>query len=139
MKRADGALRVSRRALLAGGAMTVATASVMGGMAPLPRGREAQAIASATVVLHDPRVPLPAHVGDRLAQGGAQHLPLQSDPVRQWRDDAGRLLARRETRLLGVTLWPTFLLVRGLAEESGRRVRYQRLDATTGAVVWLVA
>lgn len=75
----------------------------------------------------------------RLGGDSALLIPLQTDPVRQWRDPQGQLLAACDTRLFGVTTWPEFLMVRGLAEESGRRVRYQRADVASGAVCWLIA
>jgi len=75
----------------------------------------------------------------RFAGDNALVIQLEADPVRQWRAEQARLLAARSTRLLGVSSWPQFLLVRGLAEESGRRVRYQRTDATNGSITWLIA
>ena len=56
-----------------------------------------------------------------------------------WRGDLGPILDRRETRMLGVTRWTEFLLIQGLAAESRRRVRYQRFDAATDTMVWLIA
>lgn len=93
----------------------------------------------ATVVLQDRRLPVPADIAARLAGNGAKLLELEADPVRMWRGELAALLGSRETRLLGVTQWPQFLLVSGLAAESGRRVRYQRFDAAAGAFVWLIA
>jgi hypothetical protein len=59
--------------------------------------------------------------------------------VRQWRGHQAWLLAHRETRLFGVTRWPDFLIVRGLAAESRRRVRHESLDPATGVMTWLIA
>jgi hypothetical protein len=131
-------LRANRRQVLAG-----AGAALAGG-AFNPGGNEADRdngadLAAATVILQDPRHALPEMVRRRLADNGARLLQLESDPVRQWRGGAAALLTGRATRLLGVTRWPEFLLVRGLAEESGRRVRYQRFDPATGTIVWLMA
>jgi hypothetical protein len=75
----------------------------------------------------------------QLGANGARVIALAADPVRMWRGEQAGLLGSRATRLLGVTTWPTFLMVRGLAEESGRRVREQRLDTVSGAMVWLIA
>jgi hypothetical protein len=66
-------------------------------------------------------------------------IALDADPVRMWRGSQAPLLADRNTRLAGATTWPQFLMVRGLAEESGRRVRAQRFDRTRSIVTWLIA
>lgn len=92
-----------------------------------------------TVILQDGRHVLPDVLQRQFAGRGAQVIALAEDPVRQWRGESAALLAARSTRLIGLTRWPEFLLVRGLAEESGRRVRYQRLDAASGAILWLIA
>jgi len=93
----------------------------------------------ATVILQDSRHRLPHDLTQRLGGVDARVIRLEADPVRQWRGPQAQLLAARDTRLLGATSWPQFLLVRGLAEESGRRVRYQRMDDSTGAITWLIA
>jgi hypothetical protein len=59
--------------------------------------------------------------------------------VRQWRGDQAWLLAHRDTRLIGVTRWPDFLIVRGLAAESRRLVRHESLDPASGVMTWLIA
>lgn len=129
----------SRRAVLAGGAGCAAAAVALGRDAPVPAGVAAADPRRPTVVLQDRRLPIPADIAARLAGNGAQLLPLEEDPVRMWRGELKSLLDSRGTRLLGVTQWPQFLLVAGLAAESGRRVRYQRHDAGAGAFVWLIA
>jgi hypothetical protein len=116
---------------LVGGALPRTSARVASGAAP--------ASASALIVLQDPQLPLPQDVQRQLDAGGARVIDLEADPVRMWRGGQAQLLAAASTRLLGVTTWPKFLLVRGLAEESGRRVRQQRLDAASGAIIWLIA
>lgn len=131
-------LTASRRAMLAGAGCAVAGAALARDTAVQGAAEEAGA-PRATVVLQDRRVPLPAEIAARLAGNGAQLLELEPDPVRMWRGQWAPLLTRRDTRLLGVTQWPQFLLVSGLAAESGRRVRYQRFDAASGAFVWLIA
>ncbi len=97
------------------------------------------AASKATVVLHDPRLALDAEVVARLEAAGARFIALEGDPVRQWRGAQRELLAHRDTRLFGVTRWPDFLLVRGLAAESRRRVRHESLDPATGVMTWLIA
>jgi hypothetical protein len=135
-----GLLRTSRRQVMTGGALAAAAVAASGAGAGTPKVLSwVAAVESASVVLHDPLVPMPHDVRQRLGASGASLVALEADPVRQWRGDQALLLGARATRLLGVTRWPAFLLVRGLAEESGRRVRYQRVDATTGAITWLIA
>jgi hypothetical protein len=136
-------LQTSRRAVLAGTGLTLAgtALSAAGGEGGIAAGDMAAATAGAqvTVILQDRRFELPGEVRARLAGNGARVVPLEEDPVRMWRGELAALLSARETRLLGATRWPEFLMVSGLAAESGRRVRYQRLDAASGAIVWLIA
>lgn len=127
----------TRRAVLAG-AGCAATGAALGSDQSVPVSA-APGLQRPTVVLQDRRLPVPADIAARLAGNGAQLLELEVDPVRMWRGAMAPLLAARGTRLLGVTQWPQFLLVSGLAAESGRRVRYQRHDAASGAFVWLIA
>ncbi|MEO6186521.1 MAG: hypothetical protein ABIP38_05490 [Steroidobacteraceae bacterium] len=129
--------QANRRQLLVGGACTVATALAAG--AALAGEEGAALTASASLVLHDPGLPLEAGLQQRLRANGARLMPLTGDPVRLWRDQLSALLAPRDARLLGVTRWPDFLMIRGLAAESRRHVRYQRMDARTGVIVWLIA
>ena len=95
--------------------------------------------AGTTVVLQDRRLPLPDELQGRLSGNGARLLPLDEDPVRMWRGEHAALLDHAGTRLLGVTPWIQFVMIQGLAAESRRRVRYQRFDAGSNAMVWLIA
>jgi hypothetical protein len=131
-------LRASRRDVLTGAGLALA-ASAMPATSPASALAGVAAEAGALVVLQDPQLPLPADVQQQLSANGASALQLAADPVRMWRGEHAPLLAARATRLLGVTSWPNFLMVRGLAEESGRRVRYQRFDVANNAMVWLIA
>jgi hypothetical protein len=97
------------------------------------------AASKATVVLHDPRITIDAKVVARLEASGARFIPLAGDPVRQWRGAERDLLSDRNTRLFGVSRWPDFLMIRGLAAESRRRVRHETLDPATGVMTWLIA
>lgn len=54
-----------------------------------------------------------------LAQAGLQALALTDDPVRLWRDC---LAAYSGRPLLGLTHWPDYLVLSGLAAEQRRRV-----------------
>lgn len=130
---------ITRRALMAGAGVALA-GSV------LPRAREgawtgihSTASAGATVIVQGAGHALPARFAQQSAGDHAVVVQLEADPVRQWRGVQGGLLGARSTRLIGATSWPEFLLVRGLAEESGRRVRQQRSGATQGMIIWLVA
>lgn len=132
------ALHASRRRFL--------QASVaLGGAGALAATGNAQASASllaaskASVVLHDPRLALDAQIVASLKSSGAVFMALTDDPVRQWRGDQAWLLAHRDTRLFGVTRWPDFLIVRGLAAESRRLVRHESLDPASGVMTWLIA
>jgi len=131
-------LLTSRREVLAGAGL-----ALLGGALPGAAATNAAGTAAAgerpLIVLQDPRLPLPAQVQRQLDAGGARRIDLEADPVRMWRGAQASLLAAASTRLLGVTTWPNFLLVRGLAEESGRRVRQQRFDVASGTITWLIA
>src|SRR5690606_11336357 len=91
-----------------------------------------------TVVLQDRRLPLPEEVRARLGEG-VQLLTLEQDPVRMWRGEHAAVLQDSDTRLLGVTPWIEFVMIRGLAAESRKQVRYQRFDADSNAMVWLIS
>ncbi len=135
-------IALNRRELLAlsGGAMMLAAA------APAAASTTPSAAADAlpeadgtTVVLQDRRLQLPAEVRARLDANGSRLLTLDADPVRMWRGEQAALLQDPATRLLGVTPWIEFVMIRGLAAETRRRVRYQRFDADSNAMVWLIA
>ncbi|HMA12925.1 MAG TPA: hypothetical protein VKO83_13625 [Steroidobacteraceae bacterium] len=116
-----------------------------GAGALLAAGHAAQASAAllaasgASVVLHDPRLPIDGKVAASLEAAGARFIALAGDPVRLWRGAQRELLAHRATRLFGVTHWPDFLIVRGLAAETRRHVRHESLDPATGVMTWLIA
>jgi hypothetical protein len=131
---------ITRRTMLQsavslGAAMPLATQAAV---AALPDS-SASAAASATVILHDPRVSLDAGTMAQLQRNGAQHVALTDDPVRLWRGELKALLAHPDTRLVGVTLWADFLIVRGLAAESRRHVQFERLDPATGTITFFIA
>lgn len=125
----------NRRQVIAGAGGLLA-----GGLfAGLAHGAPQEQQGGATVILQARQFVIPDDLRARFAASGAQVLLLDDDPVRMWRGQWAPLLARRDTRLLGATRWPELLMVQGLAAESRRHVRYQRLDAATGAMVWLIA
>ena len=134
----------SRRSFLKGSAALTGAGALAGAAAAAPINAAAtsnalQAASKATVVLHDPRLAIDPQMVARLSASDAQFIALHADPVRQWRGTQAKLLADRNTRLFGVTRWPDFLIVRGLAAESRRRVRHESLDPATGVMTWLIS
>jgi hypothetical protein len=126
--------------MLSGGAAVGAVASAASATPAAADVSELLAVgAGRTVVLQDRRLPLPDELQERLSGNGARLLPLDEDPVRMWRGEHAALLDHADTRLLGVTPWIEFVMIQGLAAESRRRVRYQRFDAGSNAMVWLIA
>lgn len=130
--------QVNRRQLLTGAGSIAGSASAWCALAA-DTAALAERVDGRTVVLQDGRLQLPVDIQQRLAANGSRIMPLEGDLVRLWRGEHAALLDNRTTSLLGATHWPAFLLVRGLAAESGRRVRYQRFDAGSGATIWLIA
>lgn len=131
-------VKASRRQFLAGAGVVGAAGAATAAPAATLLGSEAAA-ASATVVLHDPRIPLPADVAARLKANGAQLIPLGDDPVRLWRTEVGALLAKPDTRLFGVTRWADYLIVKGLAAETRRHTRHEQHHVESGHFTWLIA
>ena len=133
------ALSASRRQFLQG-SVTLSGAGALAATGNVAQASAALLAASkASVVLHDPRLAMDAKIVASLEASGARFIALHGDPVRQWRGAQSGLLAHRDTRLFGVTRWPDFLIVRGLAAESRRRVRHEALDPATGVMTWLIA
>jgi hypothetical protein len=131
-------LPATRRQFLLAGAATAGA----GAMLPLPAAQAATLLDSAnaaTCVLHDPRIQLDAALVQRLQSRGARIIALEEDPVRQWRRAAGTPLVQRGTRLLGITRWSDLLLVRGLAAESRRHLRFESQPGDDGVLTWLIA
>jgi len=128
---------MKRRAFLTGGA--VLTASGMGVAGSVIQGAIPGAGDRALVVLQDTRIQLDPVIEKRLFVSGVKVIPLTEDPVRLWRSDAGELLRKPETRLLGVTGWADYLMVRGLAAESRRHVRHEHHEPESGTFTWLIA
>ena len=137
-------IALNRRELLAlsGGAVAAVTggSTAMSQPAGTDQGKALLAFEDGpAVVLQDRRLQLPEDIRARLDATGTRLLTLEQDPVRMWRGEHGALLQSADTRLLGVTPWIEFVMIRGLAAESRRRVRYQRFDADSNAMVWLIA
>ncbi|MEY4760409.1 MAG: hypothetical protein RLZZ200_265 [Pseudomonadota bacterium] len=131
----------NRRQFLAGLGGAAGAAGVTGSaLAASATGLDAvAAVEGATIVLVDPRLPMPAAVAERLRQNGARVIELDDDPVRMWRSDIGQVLAHPETRLFGYTRWADYLIVRGLAAESRRHVRHEQFHESQGHFTWLIA
>jgi hypothetical protein len=132
-------LAANRRQFLQGSV----TLTGAGALAAVGNAAQASALlvaaSKASVVMHDPRLAIDAKVVARLEASGARFISLNGDPVRLWRGAQSALLAHRDTRLFGVTRWPDFLIVRGLAAETRRHVRHEALDPATGVMTWLIA
>jgi len=134
----------TRRQFVAGAALTgtvtlAASAQASAEAAPPSLSSLEGAALRANVVLHDPRIQIDPAVRARLEASGARFIELAQDPVRQWRGELAGVLADPGTRLFGVSNWPDFLMVRGLAAESRRHVRHESLDPATGVFTWLIA
>ncbi len=97
------------------------------------------AAAKGSVVLHDPRILLTQEIRQDLEARGTRTLVIEGDPVRLWRSEAGVPLRDPSTTLLGVTDWADLLIFRGLAAETRRHLRQDRLDTASGAFLWLIA
>lgn len=135
-------IALNRRELLAlsGGAVMAAGAAAAAPAPVIEADADALPVAGGrTVVLQDRRLALPDDLRARLGQSGVTLVQLEQDPVRMWRGEHAALLQDTGTRLMGVTPWIEFVMIRGLAAESQRRVRYQRFDADSNAMVWLIA
>ena len=130
--------RSSRRQFLAGSAVTVGALGAQRVSAGSARVATLAAASGATVVLHDVKLAMDPGVAARLAANGARVIALTDDPVRMWRGELGAVLRDPSTRLLGVTHWADFLIVRGLAAESRRHVRFEKLEPAAGTFTWLI-
>ncbi|MEO8313686.1 MAG: hypothetical protein ABI645_02730 [Pseudomonadota bacterium] len=134
----DSQHNLDRRRFIAGGVAGVAAVPGADGKA----GSQLELWATApkaSVILHDPRIKLPEDMQQRLGANGARTMMLEGDPMRLWRSDAGALLRDPSTTLMGVTGWADLLIFRGMAAETRRHLRYEKLDPATGTFIWLVA
>lgn len=131
--------RLTRRELLAGAGVVLAGSALRSGNHAARGTAALSSSTGATFIIEGvpPAVARKALSG--LTQVSAPVIRLEADPVRQWRSPQGAQLAARGARLLGATTWPQFLIVRGLAEESGRRVRFQHTDGPSGTITWLIS
>jgi hypothetical protein len=122
----DTQFAVERRTVMkAGGAIAAATL--------LPAG--VQAAGNAATILFDPALPRAATLAS--AETGRQ-VALEGDRVRFWRARMRGVTGP----IAGFTSWSDYLLLRGLAEEQGLRLR-REVDfspSVTGTLIgWLVA
>ncbi|MFM1887489.1 MAG: hypothetical protein RL026_2646 [Pseudomonadota bacterium] len=136
----DRHLATSRRGFLKGagglGGLAAALPAIASPLGPAARDWSA----TATVVLHDPRIALDPEVTARFAARGVRVIPLVGDPVRLWRSaELGALLADPSTRLLGLTRWSDYVILRGLAAGSRRYPQHEVLDAEQGHFTWAIA
>jgi hypothetical protein len=116
------------------------------GFAAAMTGAQAQAALALTtsgtarisVVLYETRVAISPDDLRGFDAKGTRIIALHGDPVWFWRSAAGAVLRDPATQLLGITGWAALLVLRGLAAETRRHLRYERLtsDAT---FTWLIA
>ncbi len=133
-------MMASRRQFLTGAGVAAAASATTVGSAGAATALDTLAAAqSASVVLHDPRIPMSREVAARLTANGARIIALDGDAVRLWRTEVGTLLARPDTRLFGLTRWADYLIVKGLAAESRRHTRHEQHHAEGGHFTWLIA
>jgi hypothetical protein len=135
----ESEVKADRRQFLVGGAAATAGVASLNAVADAAPRDAAAFAASASVVLHDPQLSMPADIAARLSANGARVIALDEDPVRMWRSEIGAVLADPSTRLLGITRWADLLIVKGLAAETRRHVRFEKLDADSGTFTWLIA
>jgi hypothetical protein len=128
-----------RRRFMAGGAATAGLAAAMSSADAHAAGTlESWVTARASVVVHDPRLAVSPDILRRLDARGARTIALTGDPVWFWRSVAGAQLREPATQLLGITGWAELLVFRGLAAETRRHLRHEKL-ATAGTFIWLIA
>lgn len=131
---ADPKHDAARRRFLAGSA---AAAGALG--APLAKASAIDMPAGVSVLLHDRRINLDETLVQRLAREGTRVIPLDDDPVQMWRGELGALLRDPGTKLFGVSRWADLIIVRGLAAETRRHLRQEKLDEEAGTFTWLIA
>ncbi len=132
---------MGRRRFLAGSAAWVGAAAGTADDFTAPASPHAllRDATGAALVLHEPHIMLTSHDLQRLGAQGARAVAITEDPVRLWRSADGAALRDVSTRLLGMTGWDNLLIFRGMAAETRRHLRYERLDSTTGTFIWLIA
>jgi len=128
---------LSRRHVLLGGAAV--GASLLAPAAAAGTSRSTAQGETVSLLLHDRRIVPEASLLARLQARGSRIVMLGEDPVRQWRDESAVWLAQRDARLLGITRWPDFLMLRGLAAESRKHVRFTSDVSADGVLTWLIA
>ena len=68
---------------------------------------------------------------DTLAKAGLESVALTDDLVRQWRDGMGAKAGRAGVPVLGLTSWPDYLLISGMAAEQRKHVQLHMQHAIT--------
>jgi hypothetical protein len=125
-----------RRRFISGGAAAAGFTAAMSGAEALAVTASVTAgTAGKSVVLYDPRLVSSLRTLDAK---GTRIIALSGDPVWFWRSGAGAVLREPDTQVLGITGWAELLVFRGLAAETRRHLRYEKLtsDAT---FTWLIA
>ena len=128
-----------RRHFISGTAATAGmVATGVGAPVPAAGVLEEWSDAGAAVLVHDPRLATPAELLRGFESRGTRTIALSGDPVWFWRSAAGAQLREPSNQLLGVTGWADLLVFRGLAAETRRHLRYEKL-AASGIFIWLIA
>ncbi|GEM_PF-741077 len=60
-----------------------------------------------------------------LEKAGLEAIALTDDPVRQWRDGLGDKVAASAGPVMGLTSWPDYLILNGLAAEHRKLVQLE--------------
>ena len=59
---------------------------------------------------------------DTLSRAGIKAVALSDDPVRQWRNSLSQLMGNKGLPLMGLSNWPDYLMISGLAAEHRKHV-----------------
>ncbi len=121
-------LTLKRRDVLAGGAATLLSARA---------AAKASAVSAAPfLTIYSPTIPQARTLAQKAARSSKAAIPLTGDLVTLWKT----ALSKHRGALHGFTSWSDFVLLRGLAEEQGLRVRTEtRLETGKTLFRWVMA
>ena len=121
-------LTLKRRDILAGGAATLLSAGAAAGASAVPT--------ALFFTVYSPNILQARRLAQKAAHSSTAAIPLTGDLVALWKTR----LSKNRGALHGFTSWSDFVLLRGLAEEQGLRVRAEtRLDAGKTMFRWVMA
>ncbi len=124
-------LTIRRRTVLAGGAAA-------SGVGLLGKANAKPAAQQQTLVVYAPSIPQAHALAHKETQGPARMLPVQGDVVEFWK----KKLASHKCAVKGYTSWSDYVVLRGLAEEKGLRLRAEtqlRVAAGKTLFAWAMA